>query len=247
MLNDHSAGAIIVGAGRGRRLGADVNKCLISIEDIPMILITANAFQLNRGIEAIVLVVPVAAVNEIRDRTKSLGMDTLCTVVAGGERRQDSAQNGLSAIPKGIDKVLIHDGARALISGELIDRVISGLVSHPVVIPGVKVTDTLHKEDAGFAVEGAERAGIIAAQTPQGFKKSLLQECFELSTKNSYTVTDEATLVRDMSGVKPAVVEGDSRNVKITYPQDLEVYMPHLIRIAQELKGAKAGFPLSRE
>ena len=81
---------------------------------------------------------------------------------------------------------------------------------------------------------------MIAAQTPQGFKRSLLSECFDLSVKNSYTVTDEATLVRDMSGVKAAVVEGDSHNAKITYPEDLRFYMAHLIMRAKKLKAGRS-------
>jgi len=225
-----------VGAGMGHRLGSKLPKCLIPINDLPIILITANAFQLNSSIKAIVLVVPESAVEQIQSEATLLGLDKICAVVSGGERRQDSALNGLNAVPDDIDNILIHDGARALVPNSLINRVLTALELHPVVIPANTVTDTLHKENGGFAIDGAERKGLVAAQTPQGFRVSLLKECFEKSIEKNYTVTDEATLIRDISRVNPAIVAGDNNNIKITFSEDLEFYMSHLIFQAEELK-----------
>jgi 2-C-methyl-D-erythritol 4-phosphate cytidylyltransferase/2-C-methyl-D-erythritol 2,4-cyclodiphosphate synthase len=144
-----------------------------------------------------------------------------CAIVAGGDRRQDSVANGVAALAAQIDTVLVHDAARPFADAALIDRVLAGVRESGAAIPAIGVRDTVKRRAAGSSrvAETIPRGDVWLAQTPQGFRRPLLESAMALA-RTGADATDEAALVERL-GEPVAIVEGDERNVKITTPDDL--------------------------
>ncbi len=235
-------GTIIVGAGKGERLKSTVPKCLIRIEGVPLIVVSAWAFNEVELIDTISLVVPAGYESEIQTTVETIGLHKVIAVVSGGARRQDSVNNGLEALPSDIDRVLIHDGARSLISTGLIMRVVEALRQHSAVTAAVPVGNTLHRNENGCAVQGVDRSNLWGAQTPQGFDRKLLIEAFKQAEQKNLSVTDEVTLVRDTMDVKARLVMGEASNLKITHPDDLDLFRHHLEERVKQMKNKNKHF-----
>jgi len=217
-------GAVIVGAGKGERLESDIPKCLIKIDKAPLILLSAWTFNQIPRIEAIVLVVPPGSEEMVKDAAQKWRLDKVTAVVPGGSRRQDSVLAGVNVLPEGINRVLIHDGARPFTSVQLIDNTIKSLEVHDVVTVAVPVTDTLHVNEYGRALPGPDRSQLVAAQTPQGIDRFFLLEAFKQCKAKKLTVTDEVSLVREVFSISAFIVDGEASNVKITHPEDLQYF-----------------------
>ncbi len=230
-------GVVIVGAGKGERLGRGTPKCMVKIDQVPLLLMSAWAFEKSVDVETIVLVVPPGFERDIDLDIKQLRFQNVISIVAGAERRQDSVLNGIQTLPRDVDRVIIHDGARPLLSLGLINRFIEVLKKEQPVFVGIPVNDTIHKNIKGYAHNAPDRIDLIAAQTPQGFDRSLLLEAFFVGEEQQLTVTDEATLVRETMDVSARIVGGETINAKITRPEDLELYNMPLKMIAREMRG----------
>jgi 2-C-methyl-D-erythritol 4-phosphate cytidylyltransferase / 2-C-methyl-D-erythritol 2,4-cyclodiphosphate synthase len=209
--------AIIVAGGRGARLGAGRPKQLLEIGGRSMLQWCVTAFDDHPAVNEIVIVLP-------RDLSESLEIDAVnkdIELAIGGERRQDSVEAGFRATSPSADIVLVHDAARPFVSEDLISRVIAGAAKHGAVVPARRPSDTVKRaSDAGAAVEETiPRETIWLAQTPQGFRRSLLAEA--IAKTAGADVTDEATMV-ERAGHAVHIVEGDARNIKITTGDDLE-------------------------
>ncbi len=141
------------------------------------------------------------------------------TVVVGGAERGDSVAAGLRALSGAVELVLVHDAARCLTPVEVFDRVVAAVRSGAVaVVPGAVVVDTVKQVDAdGYVVATPDRASLRAVQTPQGFRRDVLERAHALSS----IATDDAGLVERL-GERVLVVEGDARSLKITTPADLD-------------------------
>lgn len=214
-----SALAIIVGAGKGERMGAGTPKAFLPIAGEAMLLHAARAFEAARSVEAIVAVVPGAEVEAatalLRPLRKRLA------VVPGGERRQDSVLEGLKAAPDGFDGVvLVHDAARPLVEPSLIDAVARQAELVGAAVPVAPVVETLKRLEDGRVVGTLDRDNLGAAQTPQGFRLSLLTRGYQQAFREGVTLTDEAMAVERLGHVV-AVVSGSHRNRKLTTPEDL--------------------------
>ena len=143
--------------------------------------------------------------------------------INGGKTRQESVKNGLNNLPNNAKKVLIHDGARCLIKPSDIDKCSLELDSHEAVVLAVRVTDTIKVVNKfGFIKETPNRENLWAAQTPQGFLVEKLKKAHNLAIKNDWIVTDDASLFERLSW-KVKIIEGDSLNIKITRPMDIEI------------------------
>ncbi len=233
-------GVVIVAAGQGERLAAGMPKCILSIRNIPLVLLATLPFQVCDGVNSIVLVVPYEYVKFINNKVKAFRMDKVFMVVAGGVKRQDSVENGVKNLPKEEKYVLIHDGARVFIDEQSIYKVISELANHPVVTLASSVSDTLHKYDRDLCFAGPSRDTLIAAQTPQGFERILLEQALTKAKNSDKYMTDEVSLVRELCEVAAYPVFGETPNVKITYPEDLEFYKPQLLSLARKVRNFKA-------
>lgn len=211
--------AIIVAAGRGERMGAGRPKAFLSLAGEPLLLRAARAFAAAPAVDAIVAVVPEAEIAAARGLLAAVPKPL--HVAPGGERRQDSVLAGLKQAPDGFDGVvLVHDAARPLVTPELIEDVARLAESQGAAIPLVPMVDTVKRVEDGQVVATLDRATLGAAQTPQGFRFSLLVRAYEQAFRDRVALTDEAMAVERL-GHAVATVPGSLRNRKLTTPEDM--------------------------
>jgi 2-C-methyl-D-erythritol 4-phosphate cytidylyltransferase len=148
-------------------------------------------------------------------------------LVAGGEHRQQSVEQALNAVSAAADDVvLVHDAVRPLVTAEIIDDVIAAAKKYGAAIAGLPAVDTVKQvertADGAIVKATIPRAGIVLAQTPQGFHYSVIKKAFDEASADGFLGTDEASLV-ERSGHQVAVVMGSPQNIKITTPADMEL------------------------
>jgi len=215
-----SVAAIIPAAGSGTRMKLDHPKQYHQLAGTPILIHTVRVFHHHPAIDQTVVVVPAEWLDTTRDMLAEHGvMGETLTVVAGGRRRQDSVLAGLKALNDTTENVLVHDGARPLVTPALINRCIDAVALHGAAIAAVPVKDTLKRGDAAGRVTATiDRNTLWQAQTPQGAQRSLLVAAFEAA--GEMDVTDEAMLL-EQAGIPVMLVEGEETNLKITRPEDL--------------------------
>ena len=203
--------AIIAGAGMGHRLGAEIPKALIQIQGITLL---ERAFiSLSKVVDEIIVTAPAG----YEEQFKAI-VGQSAEVVTGGVLRSDSIRVALKALSPSVESVLIHDAARALASSALAARVLDELRSgQSAVIPVLKVIDTIKEIDRdGFVRATPDRSSLVAAQTPQGFNRQVLERAHSASDD----ATDDAALVEAI-GVKVKTIEGEASAFKITTKEDI--------------------------
>lgn len=211
--------SILVAAGRGERMGVGRPKAFLELAGQPLLLWAAQAFDAAPSVDGIVAVVPEAEVDAARELLA--GLRKLVAACGGGPRRQDSVLEGLKRAPEGFDGiVLVHDAARPLVEVEVIEAVIRGAAESGAALPVLGLTDTVKRVRDGRVLETLDRAELVGAQTPQGFRYALLARAYEEAFRERVTLTDEAMAVERI-GARVVAVPGSSRNRKITTPQDL--------------------------
>jgi 2-C-methyl-D-erythritol 4-phosphate cytidylyltransferase/2-C-methyl-D-erythritol 2,4-cyclodiphosphate synthase len=214
-----TVGVIIVAAGRGERLGGALPKQLLDLGGRSLLQHSVRAFDGRSGVAEMIVVLP----SELVSRASELiGPTTLpVRAVGGGARRQDSVRAGAEALSPTVDVVLVHDAARPFVDDRLIDRVIRGVEQAGAAVPAVQARDTVKRRDgsSGLVTETLARDEIWLAQTPQGFRRDVLDRAFAAASQGG-PATDEAMLA-ERAGCPVAIVAGDEANVKITTPDDL--------------------------
>ncbi len=207
--------AIIVAAGEGMRMGQ--SKQFIEILGKPILSWTISVFEESEFIDDIILVVNFSDI----ERAKSFKFKKIINVVEGGREREDSVYNGLKVVGGDVDVVLIHDGARPLLTKNIIASAISEVKVSPAVVVGVPIIDTVKKiGDENFIISTEDREALWLAQTPQVFKYKLIKEAYDRAYKVGYKATDDSTLVERL-GYKAKIIMGSYENIKITFPEDL--------------------------
>jgi len=207
--------AIIVAAGAGSRFKSDTPKQFLEINGKPVIVHTLERFQAAPSIDSIVLVLSEGQANAFDAEAVS----KLEKVVAGGETRAHSVLNGLNAVNADTEIVAVHDGARPLVNVEEIEATIAKAKETGAACLTAPVTDTIKSVRGGEIAATLDREKLRRALTPQAFKIEVLRSAFEGVDLND-SVTDECYLVEKL-GHPIAIVEGSSRNIKITHPEDL--------------------------
>jgi 2-C-methyl-D-erythritol 4-phosphate cytidylyltransferase len=182
-----------------------------------------------------VLVVPRGYEQLVSLALHNFGFWENTKVIIGGARRQDSVQAGVRALDPNIDKVIIHDGARVFLTHQLVENLLTELSAHPVVFAALPVTSALHQISGSDAIPGPDRSILVAAQTPQGFDRKMLEEAFRSIKDQRIDFTDEVALVYSKLGIPARIVAGESDNIKITTPEDLDFFMPQLKSRASEV------------
>lgn len=206
---------VIVAAGSGARFGGAKQFALL--EGRPLVEWSCAEFQVHPRVEDIILVLPDSAGGEEYKRRFPKILD----VVRGGPRRQDSVTAGFSRLRAGETKiVLVHDGARPLVSAGLIDRVLEAAERTGAAVPVVFSEDTLKDVEGGRVVRTVDRGRVGRAQTPQGFRYELLDRALAEARRDEIYGTDEAFLVERL-GAPVEAVPGEPENIKITTPLDL--------------------------
>ncbi len=205
-----SVWAVVLCGGSGERMGAKENKTLLPIGGMPGVQRCVQTLQ--SGCDGVVL---VARAGDERVFSELLPD---CAVVQGGADRQASVYNGLLALPEDCDIVLVHDGARPLVSQELVARVIDGVRARGAAVAATPIRDTVRRADeSGRMLATIPRDGLYAMQTPQGFFKRDLLAAHENATTRE---TDDAALLL-AQGVPVYAVAGDLRNIKLTTREDI--------------------------
>jgi 2-C-methyl-D-erythritol 4-phosphate cytidylyltransferase / 2-C-methyl-D-erythritol 2,4-cyclodiphosphate synthase len=220
-----TADAIIVAAGESRRMDG-VDKVLVEVGGRPLLAWPLEAIAASQRVQRIVVVAAAARVAAIRNAVWLPAK--VVDVTAGGARRQQSVAAGLAALdrlsgePAPDDRVvLVHDGARPLISPALVSAVAEAAAAYGAAIPVVPVAETLKRVSDGVVVATIERDGVAAAQTPQGVRRGLLREAFAAHPPDGpETFTDEAALL-EACRIAVHAIPGDPSNLKVTVPHDL--------------------------
>lgn len=213
--------ALVLAAGRGERFGAAIPKAFVPLRGRPILEWSLRALLAWPGLERVVPVIAPADAERYQALRAALGgLDRLAPAAPGGPRRQDSVQAGLEALPQEIDTVAVHDAARPLVRPEDVGRVVAAAERSGAALLVGPVADTLKRVAAGRVVETPERAACRVAQTPQVFRRALLEEGLAKARALGREATDDAQLV-EWLGVAVQVVEGDPANFKITHPADL--------------------------
>ena len=210
--------AILLAAGRGRRMGQEGNKVFLPIDGTSILARAAAALCRAPQVDELIVVAHAEELAMVASMLPPL--DVPVRVVEGGAERHDSALAGL-AVATG-DVVLVHDAARPFPSRALIERVIQGALRHGACIPVIPVVDTLRRvgEDGLATREDVDRTRLVRVQTPQGFRTEVLRRALSEWTART-TPTDDAAAVL-ACGLPVATVEGDIWNIKITTPADLD-------------------------
>ena len=199
---------LIVAAGRGTRAGGDLPKQWQALAGKPVVLHTLEAFRAAGLVRIVVVHRP-----EDSQRAQTLGTE----LVIGGETRDASVRAGLEALEgQGVNRVLIHDGARPLVSLDLIARVLNALDEHPAAAPALPVTDALWRGADGMVAGTEDRTGLFAAQTPQGFHYDMILAAHRAHPGGA---ADDVEVAR-RAGHEVAIVPGEAANLKITLPED---------------------------
>ena len=214
-----SCGAVIVAAGSASRMGG-IDKVMAELGGEPMIRRTVRAFQNADAITSIVIVTREDLIRPISALCRE--MDKVVAVVAGGSSRQEAVHLGLNALPKGTKLAAVHDGARPLISWEVIDRTVRAANTYGAAAPAIPVKDTIKVVQGGLVKETPDRASLQAVQTPQVFDFDLLRGALKKAETDGAQVTDDCSAVERL-GMKIKIVEGDERNLKVTTPLDLKI------------------------
>ncbi|MFC1511375.1 2-C-methyl-D-erythritol 4-phosphate cytidylyltransferase [Candidatus Margulisiibacteriota bacterium] len=209
--------AIITAAGSGKRMGQP--KQFLELAGKPMLEWTVAVFEKCKAIDEIILVVN----SEDVPRAKELKFSKIKQVVAGGKERQDSVFNGLKALPDDAEIVAIHDGARPMVTVEIVEKAIEEAKHSGAVVVGVPIKDTIKQVRSKQYEVGStiDRTQLWAAQTPQVFKKDIILKAYQEGA-GKHQVTDDAMLVEKL-GNPVKMVMGSYQNIKITTPEDLKM------------------------
>lgn len=214
--------AIILSAGKGRRMKTNVSKQYIEVDGKPLIYYTLQAFE-NSNVDEVILVASQEDIEYVRiDIVKKYGLKKVKKIVAGGRERYDSVINGLEEI-EGNGKVLIHDGARPLIKVAHINNIIDRVMKCSACVAAMPVKDTIKIADEnGYVSSTPDRKYVWQIQTPQAFDVPLIKEAYQkMKAAGDESITDDAMAVEKYTGERIKLLETDYENIKITTSEDL--------------------------
>ncbi len=214
--------AIITAAGKGKRMLHSVPKHFIRLEDKPVLAYTLDVFERCPDVNQ-VLVVSRSGEEDycLKEVVEKYGYKKVLKIVIGGDRRQDSVYNGIKELDEDTDIVLVHDGVRPFVSQNTLSEAIKLAIFADGVVTAVPVKDTIkYVGDDGIIRATPDRSSLWHAQTPQVFKRRILEEAYVRAYNDKYTGTDDSSLVERL-GYKVKIVEGGVDNIKITTKEDL--------------------------
>ena len=214
---------LIPAAGMGKRMGSERNKLLLNLLGKPLLSWTLLAAETAQKIEWIGIIGQPYDFPEFKNILDNISLNKPVELISGGETRQQSVYNGLQALPKEAENVLIHDGARCLVTPNLFDRCAEELLNCQGLIAAISVKDTIKIVDSKqFIKDTPKRSNLWAAQTPQGFDVNLLKESHEKGYQMGWQVTDDAALFEKCQ-LPVKIVQGEETNLKVTTPVDLAI------------------------
>ncbi len=215
--------AIVLAAGRGERMGANVDKAFLSLGPKPLVAYSLLAFESCADIDAIVLVVRRNRMTASRELCRRFGILKLVKIVSGGATRQDSVRAGLSALPPEAALVAIHDSARPLVTPALISATVRSARETGSGVAARRIVDTVKVVERGnVAVSTPDRSKLWAVGTPQTFRTELIRRAYDAVADAGRTVTDDSGAL-EFIGEAARLVEWQKPNLKVTVAEDLTV------------------------
>ena len=213
--------AIIPAAGASRRMGCG-NKLLMELEGVPVLGRTLLALESCPIIREIIIAASEDNIVTYAELGKALGVTKLTKVVKGGDTRQESVYKAALEAHEQAKYLAVHDGARPLVTPEVVENACKGAFLHTCAAAGVKVHDTIKRVDStDHIAETVDRECLRAMQTPQVADKNLLLAALKSALDQGITVTDECAAL-ELLGARPVITEGSFENIKITTPVDLQ-------------------------
>ncbi len=211
--------AVVLAAGGSIRMGSD--KILARLEELPVLARTLQPFQESPCIQEIVVVTTAEKLQEVTELCREYNAGKVTKVVTGGKTRAESALTGVSEVSPRATLIAIHDGARPLVTEDLIRRTVEAARERYAAVPAIRSTDTLKTAGEDGAIIGSvDRNTTWRIQTPQVFKADLIKGALTKAMKLGLPLTDDSSAM-DVLGITTYFVEGDEENIKLTRPLDL--------------------------
>ena len=215
--------AIIAAAGQGSRMGGKRAKQFLELAGRPIIIHTIQAFEACEAIQEIIVVLPPADVRGFSAIARPYNLGKVRAVVPGGVTRASSVLHGLQALERQEkDIVAVHDGSRPLVTTAEISRTVQAAEVSGAAILAAPIVDTVKEVRDGVVTATVPRNDLRRALTPQCFRYEILRQAYEQVDELDATLTDESSLVERL-GMAVTVIEGSSRNIKVTRPEDLVI------------------------
>ena len=213
--------AIIVAAGRGTRMGPNMDKLFLAVAGQPVIAHTWAKFDSAECIDEIVIVIRAGLQNAFEEIATKLGTSKPFRFAEGGPERQDSVWNGLQALTSGSDVVAIHDGARPCVTHQLIERCVRAAKDFGAAVAARRVTDTIKQSEDGVAISRTvDRSKLWSVQTPQAFRTAVIRKAIEAARERKVNLTDD-TAACELIEQPVMLIEDQGPNPKVTVPGDL--------------------------
>jgi len=216
------ADAVIVSAGKGQRFTEGKKKQYYLLADKPILAHTLDKFEACPLIQSILLVVGQEDMNYcLQEIIEKYRYRKISQIVPGGKRRQDSVKNGIDALSKDVDIVVIHDGVRPLVTREMIEESIHSAQRFGAVVLAMPVKETIKMAHAdGTVLKTLDRESLWQIQTPQAFQAHVIKQAYQKAVGAGFVGTDDASLVERL-GIKVHILPGSYTNIKITTSEDL--------------------------
>ena len=215
--------AIVVAAGKSERMGTGTDKAFLNLGPKPVLAWSLLAFERCTDVDQIVVVVRKDQIVATKALVRMFGISKIRTVVAGGQKRQDSVMNGLKEVDSDTRIVVIHNGARPCVKPETIAETVKVAKRTGAAVIGCHIWDTVKYVEKGTTVSRTEdRSKLWAVQTPQAFSASVIRRAYAEVVKKNVDVTDDASAV-ELIGEPVKIVESNVPNLKITTVEDLRV------------------------
>ncbi len=214
--------AICLGGGSGTRMGTETPKVLLPVNGVPAIVYSLKTLNSSELIDEIILVCPQGKINKYQNILTGCGFEKLRKIVEGGKERSDSVYNALCTIDSECGYVLIHDGARPMLSEEYIKIVLEQCQIKKSAIAARPVVNTIKKVNASEIIDTVDRNNLWEVYTPQCFEFNLIKKAYDYVMENNIIITDDAGALEAI-GEKVYVADIGSRDFKLTTPEDIEL------------------------
>lgn len=209
---------VVVAAGSSTRMGTD--KLMLTLGGIPVIIRTLKAVEAAPSVDEIILVTREDMMVPLSQLCQEFALTKVTKVIRGGKTRTESVRLGTLEASGDAQVIAIHDGARPLVTTEVIESVIAQALESGAAAPAVPVKDTIKVARKGVVESTPDRASLFAVQTPQVFEASLIRAALQKALDDGAEMTDDCSAVERL-GMKVVLTEGDVRNLKVTTPEDI--------------------------
>jgi 2-C-methyl-D-erythritol 4-phosphate cytidylyltransferase len=201
----------------------DTKKTWLPLLGRPILAHTLDSFERTPSVDAVIVIVPASEIELCRAGiVEQYGFEKVRQIVAGGTERQDSVARGLEAAGSDWDVIVVHDGARPLVTPDIIERSVACAIEHGSAVAAMPVKDTIKEAIGGVVASTLPRERLFAVQTPQAFRTGLIMEAHTRAATDGFIGTDESVLVERM-GEEVRLVEGSYENIKVTTPEDMAI------------------------